>query len=57
MNGLDENKLQYLNARALVANFGVATSALRGLNDGQKITYELVKDRKSGKMSADNLQT
>lgn len=29
---------------------------LRGLNDGQKVTYELVKDRKSGKMSADNLQ-
>lgn len=26
------------------------------LKDGQKITYELVKDRKSGKMSADNLQ-
>jgi hypothetical protein len=22
LNGLDENKLQYLNARALVANFG-----------------------------------
>jgi CspA family cold shock protein len=29
---------------------------MRGLNDGQKITYDLVKDRKSGKMSADNLQ-
>ncbi len=29
---------------------------MRGLNDGQKITHELVKDHKSGKMSADNLQ-
>jgi CspA family cold shock protein len=34
----------------------VERAGLRGLNDGQKITYELVKDRKSGKMSADNLQ-
>ncbi|MGO7718690.1 cold-shock protein [Rhizobium johnstonii] len=28
-----------------------------GLNDSQKIAYELVKDRMSGKMSADNLQS
>ncbi|KQW77858.1 cold-shock protein [Ensifer sp. Root127] len=35
----------------------VERAGLRGLNDGQKITYELVKDRKSGKMSAANLQT
>ncbi|MEY9325810.1 cold shock CspA family protein [Sinorhizobium fredii] len=34
----------------------VERAGMRGLNDGQKITYELVKDRKSGKMSADNLQ-
>jgi CspA family cold shock protein len=34
----------------------VERAGIRGLNDGQKITYELVKDRKSGKMSADNLQ-
>ena len=34
----------------------VERAGLRGLNDGQKISYELVKDRKSGKMSADNLQ-
>ena len=33
----------------------VERAGMRGLNDGQKITYELVKDRKSGKMSADNL--
>ncbi|CAN7705020.1 cold-shock protein [Rhizobium sp. LjRoot258] len=34
----------------------VERAGMRGLNDGQKIAYELVKDRKSGKMSADNLQ-
>ncbi|WP_312367011.1 cold-shock protein [Ensifer sp.] len=35
----------------------VTRAGLRGLDDGQKITYELVTDRKTGKMSADNLQT
>lgn len=34
----------------------VQRSGLRGLNEGQKISYELVQDRRSGKMSADNLQ-
>jgi CspA family cold shock protein len=34
----------------------VQRSALRGLNEGQKISYELVTDRRSGKVSADNLQ-
>lgn len=34
----------------------VERAGMRSLTDGQKITYELVKDRKSGKMSADNLQ-
>ena len=34
----------------------VQRAGLRSLSDGQKISYELVKDRKSGKMSADNLQ-
>lgn len=34
----------------------VQRSGLRGLNDGQKISYELVTDRRSGKVSADNLQ-
>lgn len=34
----------------------VERAGMRALNDGQKIAYELVKDRKSGKMSADNLQ-
>lgn len=34
----------------------VERAGMRGLNDGQKITYDLVEDRKSGKMSADNLR-
>ncbi|MDX1147151.1 cold-shock protein [Sinorhizobium medicae] len=34
----------------------VERAGLQDLKDGKKITYELVKDRKSGKMSADNLQ-
>ncbi|MDX0562296.1 cold-shock protein [Sinorhizobium medicae] len=34
----------------------VERAGLQDLKDGQKITYALVKDRKSGKMSADNLQ-
>lgn len=31
-------------------------SGLSGLNDGQKIGYELTQDKRSGKTSADNLQ-
>ena len=33
----------------------VERAGLRDLNDGQKISYELVRDKKSGKMSADQL--
>ena len=33
----------------------VERAGLRGLNDGQKIKYEMVRDKKSGKMSADQL--
>ena len=33
----------------------VERAGLRGLNDGQKIRYEIVQDRRSGKSSADNL--
>lgn len=28
---------------------------MRSLTDGQKITYDIVQDRRSGKSSADNL--
>ena len=34
----------------------VERSGLRALVDGQKIRYDIVQDRKSGKDSADNLQ-
>ena len=34
----------------------VQRSGLQGLNDGQKISYELVQDRRSGKMAADQLK-
>lgn len=35
----------------------VERAGLRGLNDGQKVSYDLERDRKSGKMSATNLQS
>jgi len=34
----------------------VERAGLRGLDEGQKITYELETDRRSGKMAAANLQ-
>ncbi|MBA8801043.1 CspA family cold shock protein [Agrobacterium sp. RC10-4-1] len=34
----------------------VERSGMRSLSDGQKIAYDIVEDRKSGKSSADNLQ-
>ncbi len=34
----------------------VERAGLRSLNDGQKIRYDIVQDRRSGKSSADNLQ-
>jgi len=33
----------------------VERAGLNGLNDGQKINYEIVQDKRSGKSSADNL--
>lgn len=33
----------------------VERAGLRSLNDGQKISYELVQDQRSGKTSADQL--
>ena len=35
----------------------VERAGLRGLAEGQKISFELVTDRRTGKTSADNLQT
>ncbi|HWW24840.1 MAG: cold-shock protein [Caulobacter sp.] len=34
----------------------VERAGLRGLDEGQKITYDLEQDRRSGKMAAGNLQ-
>ena len=34
----------------------VERAGMGSLNEGQKVSYELVSDRKTGKMSADNLQ-
>ena len=34
----------------------VEQAGLRGLNEGQKITYEVLTDRRSGKASAGNLK-
>ena len=31
-------------------------SGLNGLNEGQKVQFELVTDRRTGKVSADNLK-
>jgi len=33
----------------------VERAGLRGLNEGQKVTYEIVADRRTGKSSADKL--
>lgn len=35
----------------------VERAGLSGLNDGQKISYEVVVDRQRGKSSAENLKT
>jgi len=34
----------------------VERAGLRGLNEGQKVAFELVSDRRTGKSSADNLR-
>lgn len=34
----------------------VERAGMRSLGEGQKISYEVVQDRRSGKSSADNLQ-
>ncbi|HEY2527129.1 MAG TPA: cold-shock protein [Xanthobacteraceae bacterium] len=35
----------------------VERAGMRGLNEGQKVSFEVVADRKTGKLSADNLRT
>jgi cold shock protein len=34
----------------------VERAGMRGLNEGQKVSYELTADRRTGKSSADKLQ-
>lgn len=34
----------------------VERAGLNGLNDGQKVSYEIVADRRTGKSAADRLQ-
>jgi cold shock protein len=34
----------------------VERSGMGGLNEGQKVTYEIVRDKRSGKSSAENLR-
>jgi len=41
---------------AFVHISAVERAGMSDLREGQKISYELVSDRKSGKMSADNLR-
>jgi cold shock protein len=41
---------------AFVHISAVERSGLQGLHEGQKVGFELVSDRKSGKLSADNLK-
>jgi len=43
-------------ADAFVHISAVERSGLGDLREGQKVSFELVSDRKSGKMSADNLK-
>jgi cold shock protein len=32
-------------------------AGLRGLNEGQKVTFDVVADRRTGKSNADNIRT
>ena len=41
---------------AFVHISAVERAGMTSLNEGQKLSYELVSDRRSGKMSADKLQ-
>ncbi|MFZ4120921.1 MAG: cold-shock protein [Caulobacterales bacterium] len=42
---------------AFVHISAVERSGMGDLREGQKVSYELVADRRSGKMSADNLKS
>jgi CspA family cold shock protein len=42
---------------AFVHISAVERAGLNSLNEGQKVEFELVSDRRTGKISADNLKT
>jgi CspA family cold shock protein len=42
---------------AFVHISAVERAGLNGLTEGQKVQFDLVSDRRTGKMSADNLKT
>jgi len=42
---------------AFVHISAVERAGMSSLSEGQKVEYELVQDRRSGKMSADNLKS
>jgi cold shock protein len=42
---------------AFVHISAVERAGLQGLNEGQKVEFDLVTDQRSGKLSADNLKT
>ena len=42
---------------AFVHISAVARAGMSSLSEGQKVEFELVQDRRSGKMSADNLKS
>ena len=44
-------------ADAFVHISAVERAGMGTLNEGQKVEYEVVSDRRSGKMSADNLKS
>ncbi len=43
-------------ADAFVHISAVERAGMSSLNEGQKVSFDLVQDRRSGKMSADNLK-
>jgi cold shock protein len=46
----DGSKDVFVHVRA------VERAGMRGLNEGQKVTFDLVADRRTGKSSAENLR-
>jgi hypothetical protein len=61
LNGLAAKRLRLHSTRRwrqgrIVHISAVERAGLSSLNEGQKISFEITADRKSGKSSADNLR-